>query len=75
MRRHIQDAGKAGQRFPSYLDDQLSRKVGLPASNIEEILSFLQTQTVEPRPKTVPGIPIRDEDDSLVLASALAANS
>ena len=62
-----------GEVILGEMERVLSKKIGLPASNIEEILSFLQTQTVEPRATTVPAIPIRDEDDSLVLASALAA--
>ena len=53
----------------------LSKKIGLPAPNVEEILSFLETQTVQPKPKTVVGDPVRDEDDAWVLASALAAKA
>ena len=53
----------------------LSKTIGLPASNVEEILSFLETQTVQPKPKIVVGGPVRDEDDAWVLASALAANA
>ena len=53
----------------------LSKTIGLPASNVEEILSFLETQTVQPKPKIVVGGPVRDEDDAWILASALAANA
>ena len=47
----------------------------MPASNVEEILSFLETQTAQPKPKTVVGDPVRDEDDARVLASAMAAKA
>ena len=43
----------------------LSKKIGLPASNVEEILSFLEDQTVQPKPKTVVGDLVRDEDDAM----------
>ena len=53
----------------------LSKKIGLPAPSVEEILSFLETQTVQPKPKTAVRDPVRDEDDAWVLASALAAKA
>jgi uncharacterized protein len=62
-----------GEVILGEMERVLSKKIGLPALNIEEVLSFLQPQTVEPRPNTIPAVPIRDEDDRLVLASALAA--
>ena len=62
-----------GEVILGEMERVLTKKIGLSASTTEEILSFLETQIVEPRPNTVPAIPIRDEDDKLVLASALAA--
>jgi uncharacterized protein len=55
------------------LERVLTRKIELPAETIKEIVVFLEQQTVQPTPKTVPTIPVRDEDDQWVLASALAA--
>ena len=51
----------------------LTRKIELPAKTIQEIIAFLEQQTVQPTPKAVSSIPVRDEDDQWVLASALAA--
>ena len=51
----------------------LTRKIELPAETIQEIIAFLEQQTVQPTPKAVSSIPVRDEDDQWVLASALAA--
>jgi putative PIN family toxin of toxin-antitoxin system len=51
------------------------QKVHLPLPVIDEIVAFLENQTVQPKPKTVPPIRIRDEDDCLVLASALEAKA
>lgn len=53
----------------------LHRKLKLPPDLSEEVLAFLENQTVQPKPKTVPSISIRDEDDRWILASALAAKS
>jgi putative PIN family toxin of toxin-antitoxin system len=53
----------------------LSRKIELPAETIQEIIDFFEQQTVQPTPKAVSPIPVRDEDDQWVLASALAATA
>ncbi len=53
----------------------LKDKIGLPTEQIQEILAFLESQTVQPKPISPPSIPVRDEDDQWVLASALAAKA
>jgi putative PIN family toxin of toxin-antitoxin system len=53
----------------------LKQKIQLPAEQIEEILAFLENQTVQPKPKSLFPIPVRNEDDQWVLASALAAKA
>ena len=53
----------------------LKQKIQLPAEQIEEILAFLENQTVQPKPKSLPSLQVRDEDDQWVLASALAAKA
>lgn len=52
-----------------------THKIELPAAQIEEILAFLRENTVQPRPKAAASIPVRDQDDRWVLASALAAKA
>ena len=53
----------------------LKQKIELPAEQTQEILAFLENRTVQPKPKYLPSIPVRDEDDQRVLASALAAQA
>lgn len=53
----------------------LRHKFQLPGEQIQEILTFLESQTVQPKPISPPSIPVRDEDDQWVLASALAAGA
>ena len=53
----------------------LKQKIGLPADQIQEILAFLENQTVQPKPKSLSSIEVRDEDDQWVLAAALAAKA
>jgi len=55
------------------LERVLERKIGLPAEQIQEILTFLEGQTVQPKPKSLSPIQVRDEDDQWVLSSALTA--
>lgn len=57
------------------LKQVLKRKIQLPAEQIQEILAFLENQTVQPKPKSLSSIPVRDEDDQWVLASALASKA
>ena len=45
------------------LERVLTRKIELPAETIQEIIAFLEQQTVQPTPKAVSPIPVRDEDD------------
>ncbi len=53
----------------------LKQKIQLPGEQIQEILAFLESQTVQPKPISPSSIPVRDEDDQWVLASALAAKA
>jgi putative PIN family toxin of toxin-antitoxin system len=53
----------------------LKHKIQLPGEQIQEILAFLESQTVQPKPISPPSIPVRDEDDRWVLSSALAAKA
>lgn len=53
----------------------LKHKIQLPGEQIQEILTFLESQTVQPKPIFPTKIPVRDEDDQWVLASALAAKA
>lgn len=57
------------------LERVLKQKIALPTGQIQEILAFLETQTIQPQPKVPPSISVRDEDDQWALASALAAKS
>jgi len=53
----------------------LKHKIQLPGEQVQEILTFLETQTVQSQPISLSSIPVRDEDDQWVLASALAAKA
>jgi len=57
------------------LERVLKQKIALPTEQIQEILAFLETQTIQPKPKVPPSISVRDEDDEWVLASAMAAQA
>ena len=57
------------------LERVLKDKIGLPTEQIQEILAFLGNRAVQPKPKSVSSIPVRDEDDQWVLASAWAAKA
>lgn len=53
----------------------LQRKIRLPEPLAADILTFLENQTIQVNSKTIPSVRIRDEDDLMVLASALAAKA
>jgi putative PIN family toxin of toxin-antitoxin system len=53
----------------------LKHKIHLPGEQIQEVLAFLEGQTVQPKPISPSPIRVRDEDDPWVLASALAAKA
>lgn len=57
------------------LERVLKQKLQLPGEQIQQILAFLKSQTVQPTPKSLSPIPVRDEDDRWVLASALVAKA
>ena len=53
----------------------LKHKIQLPGEQIQEILIFLESQTVQPKPISLSSVPVRDKGDQWVLASALAAKA
>ena len=53
----------------------LRRKFGVPAETVKEIESFLRGYHVEPEPRQVPKIILRDRNDLLVVGSALNAKA
>lgn len=57
------------------LERVMERKLKLPEAFIREALTSLREKRVEPRPKTIRTVGIRDPDDALVLASAVAAGA
>lgn len=57
------------------LERALKKKIELPTDQIQEILAFLENQTLQPRPRSIASIPVRDVDDQWVLISALAAKA
>lgn len=64
-----------GEVVLAELERILRDRFGLPAETIEEALRILHSFPVVPRPETPSPIPVRDEDDSWVLASALAGQA
>ena len=57
------------------LERVLKQKIHLSGEQIQEILTFLESQTVQPKPISPSSIPVFDKDDQWVLASALAAKA
>jgi putative PIN family toxin of toxin-antitoxin system len=53
----------------------LKQKIHLPEPLAADVLAFLESQTIQAKPKETPSIRIRDEDDLMVLATALAAKA
>lgn len=57
------------------LGDVLGRKFRLPREQREAIIAFLRRRHVEPTPRTLPSLSLRDPDDLPILAAALAAHA
>jgi predicted nucleic acid-binding protein len=53
----------------------LSRKFGLPDRAVAQLEAFLRGYHVEPKPRLLPGLPLRDRNDLLVVGSALGAGA
>jgi len=53
----------------------LTEKLGVPGDKAEEIESLLRRRHVEPVPDAGPPVEVRDPDDEVVLASAIAAEA
>jgi uncharacterized protein len=53
----------------------LSRKFGLPSRAVAEVESFLRGYHVEPQPRRLPPLRLRDRNDLLVVGSALEAGA
>jgi putative PIN family toxin of toxin-antitoxin system len=57
------------------LRDVLRRRIKLPADTAKEIVALLRDQEVIPRPSKPSDLPVRDPDDSWILATALAGRA
>jgi uncharacterized protein len=53
----------------------LRRKFALPTHAVAEVETFLRGYHVEPRPRLLPGLPLRDRNDLVVIGSALEAGA
>jgi putative PIN family toxin of toxin-antitoxin system len=53
----------------------LIEKFGVPENKADEIGGLLRRRHVEPVPDSVPPVEVRDPDDEVVLASAIAAEA
>ena len=53
----------------------LRRKFALPPRAVAEVEAFLRGYHVEPRPRQLPRLTLRDRDDLLVVGSALAGGA
>lgn len=53
----------------------LKNKLRFPDQLLNDILNFLNSQTVYPKPQSKPSISLRDKEDLLILASALEADA
>ena len=53
----------------------LEERIKLPASTVREIVSLLRAHEVVPRPGAPSPLPIRDEDDRWIVASAVAGQA
>lgn len=59
----------------SEVERVLTMKLGMPTSEVAEVISFLRQYPVQPRPEKPAAMPISDPDDAWVLASAVAAGA
>jgi putative PIN family toxin of toxin-antitoxin system len=64
-----------GEVVLSELARVIEIKIRLPADVVEELIASLREHPVQPRPTSAPDLPVRDPDDALLLASALAAGA
>jgi len=53
----------------------LTEKFGVPGDKADQIESLLRRRHVEPVPDSEPPVEVRDPDDEIVLASAVAAEA
>ena len=53
----------------------LTEKFGVPEEKADEIEGLLRRRHVEPLPESDPPVEVRDSDDEIVLASAIAAGA
>ncbi len=53
----------------------LRTRIKLPQAKVEDIVRFLREHEVAPKPATPSDLPIRDEDDRWVLASAVSGEA
>ena len=53
----------------------LEERIKLPGSTVTEIVALLRSQEVVPKPAEPSPLPIRDEDDQWIVASAVAGQA
>ena len=53
----------------------LEERIKLPASTVTEIVALLRAQEVVPKPAKPSALPMRDEDDKWIVASAVAGQA
>jgi len=53
----------------------LRKRFNLPAHTVKEIEEFLRGYPVEPKPRDLPALALREHNDLLVVGSALAASA
>lgn len=70
-----QESGGLGHHRVAALERALTRKLGVPAPIVEEILVSLREHEVVPRPQTSGDYGLEDPDDAWIVASAKAAEA
>jgi uncharacterized protein len=64
-----------GEVVLTELERVLNRKTRVPSAEIQTFIAVIRNLEILPHPKTISPIPVRDEDDASVLASALEAKA
>jgi len=64
-----------GETVIEELRGVLRRKFGVPAETVNEIESFIRGYHVEPKPRELPNLKLRDRNDLVVVGSAIKAKA
>lgn len=64
-----------GEVVLAELKRALEQKLGLSERAVDDVIALLRRYPVQPKPKKMPLIAVRDPDDLWILASALAAKA